>query len=116
MYLTSKRIYEFGEFQLKVGTRLLQRDGKHVPLGSKAFEVLVCLVMHAEQVVTKDTLLKTVWPEAFVAEANLSQHIFVLRKAQGESATFIVTVPGRGYQFTEPVRGLSERPPSSPND
>jgi eukaryotic-like serine/threonine-protein kinase len=116
MSLTHKRIYEFGEFRLKVNARLLERDGKPVPLGSKAFEVLTCLVMDAGQVVTKDALLKTVWPEAFVAEANLSQHIFALRKAFGDRAAFIVTIPGRGYQFTEQVREVQELPPSTPND
>jgi DNA-binding winged helix-turn-helix (wHTH) protein len=110
MYLTSKRIYEFGEFRLKVSARLLERDGRLVPLGSKAFEVLTCLVSDAGQVVTKDVLLKTVWPESFVADANLSQHIFALRKALGDRSTFIVTVPGRGYQFTGQVREVMEQP------
>src|ERR1700678_1307549 len=104
MSLTSKRVYQFGEFELRVNARVLARDGKQVPLGSKAFEVLTCLVMHAGEVVTKDELLKTVWPESFVEEGNLSQHIFTLRKALGDRSRFIVTVPGRGYQFTETVR------------
>jgi DNA-binding winged helix-turn-helix (wHTH) protein len=114
MYLTCKRIYEFGEFQLKIGARQLERDGNQVPLGSKAFELLVCLVMHAEQVVTKATLLKTVWPDAFVAEANLSQHIFALRKALGDRASFILTVPGQGYQFAAQVREVAEQPTPAP--
>ena len=114
MSLTSKRIYQFGEFELRVSARLLARDGKPVPLGSKAFEVLTCLVMRAGDVVTKDELLKTVWPESFVEEGNLSQHVFALRKALGDRAGYIVTVPGRGYQFTESVRELSELPAAQP--
>jgi eukaryotic-like serine/threonine-protein kinase len=112
MSLTSKRIYQFGEFELRIGARILARDGKPVPLGSKAFEVLTCLVIHAGEVVTKDELLKTVWPESFVEEGNLSQHIFALRKALGDRAKFIVTIPGRGYQFTETVREVTQGPPS----
>jgi eukaryotic-like serine/threonine-protein kinase len=114
MSLTSKRIYQFGEFELRVSARVLTRDGKPVPLGSKAFEVLTCLVMHAGEVVTKDELLKTVWPESFVEEGNLSQHIFALRKALGDRATFIVTIPGRGYQFTETVKEVALPSPAPP--
>jgi DNA-binding winged helix-turn-helix (wHTH) protein len=112
MSLTSKRIYQFGDFELRVSARVLARDGKPVPLGSKAFEVLTCLVMNAGEVVTKDELLKTVWPESFVEEGNLSQHIFALRKALGDRATFIVTIPGRGYQFTETVREVAPEAPT----
>ncbi|HEV2644980.1 MAG TPA: transcriptional regulator [Acidobacteriaceae bacterium] len=112
MSLNHNRIYGFAEFRLQVNARILERDGARVPLGAKAFEVLTCLVMDAGQVVTKDTLLKTVWPEAFVTEANLAQQIFALRKAFGDRASYIVTVPGRGYQFTEQVRELRELPPA----
>src|ERR1700761_5349677 len=107
MSLTSKHIYQFAEFELRVSGRILTRDGKPIQLGSKAFEVLTCLVTHAGEVVTKDALLKTVWPESFVEESNLSQHIFALRRAFGDRAGFIVTIPGRGYQFTEPVREVT---------
>jgi DNA-binding winged helix-turn-helix (wHTH) protein/tetratricopeptide (TPR) repeat protein len=108
MSLISKRIYQFGEFELRVSARVLARGGKPIPLGSKAFEVLTCLVSNAGEVVTKDELLKTVWPESFVEEGNLSQHVFALRKALGDCSTYIVTIPGRGYQFTESVRCLVE--------
>ena len=116
MSLINKRIYQFGEFELRVGARLLARDGKPVSLGSKAFEVLICLVMHAGEVVTKDELLKTVWPGSFVEESNLSQHIFTLRRALGDRSTYIVTVPGRGYQFTERVREVADLPDSPSAD
>ncbi len=75
-------------------------------MGSKAFEVLTCLVVHAGQVVTKTELLQWVWPESHVEEGTLSQHIFALRKAFGKDAGYIVTVPGRGYQFTAQVHEL----------
>ena len=106
MSLTAKRVYQFGEFELNVESRVFERHGKRIPLGSKAFEVLVCLVVHAGEVVSKETLLSTVWPESFVEESNLAQHIFALRKALGNQAGYIVTVSGRGYQFTEAVREI----------
>lgn len=110
MSLPGKRVYEFGEFRLTVSARSLERNGAPIQLGSKAFEVLVCLVSHAGEVVTKDELLRTVWPESFVEEGNLPQHIFALRKALGDRAGYIITIPGRGYQFTEPVRDAAEHP------
>lgn len=67
---------------------------------------------HSKQVVTKDDLLRTVWPDTFVEEANLTRNIFLLRKALGESPQdhqYIVTVPGRGYRFAEDVQLMPER-------
>jgi DNA-binding winged helix-turn-helix (wHTH) protein len=71
------------------------------------FETLLVLVQHSEEVVSKDDLLKTVWPDSFVEESNLSQSIFLLRNVLGETAQdhrYIVTIPGRGYRFAESVR------------
>jgi tetratricopeptide (TPR) repeat protein len=70
------------------------------------------LIRHNKQVVTKDDLLKAVWADTFVEEANLSRNIFLLRKALGESPQdhqYIVTVPGRGYRFAEDVQLVSDR-------
>jgi hypothetical protein len=67
---------------------------------------------HSKQIVTKDDLLKMVWPDTFVEEGNLSRNIFLLRKALGENPQdheYIVTVPGRGYRFAEDVQLLPER-------
>jgi DNA-binding winged helix-turn-helix (wHTH) protein len=50
------------------------------------FETLLVPVQHSEEVVSKDDLLKTVWPDSFVEESNLSQSIFLLRKALDETA------------------------------
>ncbi len=80
-----------------------------VPLTPKTFQILLVLVRHGKEVVTKDDLMKTVWPDTFVEEANLSRNIFMLRKALGETAQdhrYIVTVPGRGYRLAENVRLL----------
>jgi len=92
--------YEFGPYRVDPEERLLLRDQQPIPLPPKVFETLLILVQHSEHVVPKDDLMKTLWPDTFVEEANLSQNIFVLRKALGESAQspcYIVTVPGRGH-------------------
>src|SRR5271168_2004385 len=103
----TKHFYEFGPFRMDPDERLLLRDNRPVPLQPKAFETLLVLVQHSETVVLKDDLMKSVWPGTFVEESNLAQNIFVLRKTLGEIAgenRYIVTVPGRGYRFTEKVR------------
>jgi DNA-binding winged helix-turn-helix (wHTH) protein/tetratricopeptide (TPR) repeat protein len=103
MSLNLKGMYRFDEFELDPARRCLLRDGQSVSISPKAFEVLLCLLQHPGELVTKDQLLAAVWPGAFVEEDNLVQHISALRKAFGERARYIVTVPGRGYQFTAPV-------------
>jgi Tol biopolymer transport system component/DNA-binding winged helix-turn-helix (wHTH) protein len=97
-----QRFFAFGVFQVDVGRRLLLRRGDPVPLTPKAFEILLVLIQDRERVVGKDELMKLVWPDAVVEENNLTRNISSLRKALGEGPgenRFIVTVPGRGYQF-----------------
>src|ERR1700732_1365949 len=105
-------LYEFGPFRGDPEERLLFRGEEPVPLPPKAFETLLILVNRSERVVLKDDLMKTLWPDTFVEEANLSQNIFVLRKALGETAQdahYIVTVPGRGYRFAQKTRQVLAR-------
>src|SRR5580692_5806204 len=105
-----KHFYEFGPYRVDPHQRLLLRDNQPVPLQPKAFETLLVLVKNTETVVLKDDLMKTVWPDTFVEESNLTQNIFVLRKALGETASdrrYIVTMSGRGYRFAEEVRTVS---------
>ena len=99
--------YRFGEYELKVRTRTVLYRGTAVPFEPKTFEVLLCLVANAGRVVTKEELLKAVWPDSFVEESNLTQHVFRLRKAlrpQEGDEQYIVTVPGQGYQFSAEVK------------
>jgi DNA-binding winged helix-turn-helix (wHTH) protein/tetratricopeptide (TPR) repeat protein len=106
-----KVVYEFGPFRMDPDKQVLLRDGQLIAVTPKAFETLLVLVRRGREVVSKDELLKEVWPDSFVEEANLSQHIFKLRKALGDSPEgerYIVTLPGRGYRFAVPVRTLTE--------
>jgi DNA-binding winged helix-turn-helix (wHTH) protein len=107
-----KQLFEFGPFRVDPDKELLLRDGETVPLASKAFQILLVLVRHSKEVVTKDDLMKNVWPDTFVEEANLSRNIFLLRKALGETPQdhqYIVTVPGRGYRFADNVQLVPEQ-------
>lgn len=94
--------YEFGPYQLNPSKRILTRNGEGIPLTPKATEILLVLVKHAGQLIEKDELLKEVWPDTFVEEANLSQNIFTLRRALGEDRAdpkYIETIARRGYRF-----------------
>jgi len=103
----AKELFEFGPFRLDPEKRLLLRDHQPVPLPLKAFETLLVLVRHSEEVVLKEELMQAVWPDSFVEESNLAQNIFVLRKTLSSLVAeqhYIATIPGRGYRFTEKVR------------
>ena len=104
-------IYEFGIFRVDAAKRLLLRDGETVPLTPKSFDILLALVERAGEVVSKESLINRVWPDSFVEEGNLTYNISILRKALGERAgehQYIATVPGRGYQFVETVKDLTD--------
>lgn len=105
-----KVVYEFGPFRVDPHNQLLLRDNQPVSISRKVFDTLLILVRHSGDVVTKDDLMKELWPTAFVEEANLSQTIFMLRKALGETPDnrrYIVTLSGRGYRFAAEVRAVS---------
>lgn len=109
--------FAFGQFQLDVGTRRLRCNGEAVAVTVKAFDILAALVEDAGRVVDKDELMRRVWPDAIVEEANLSQQIFLLRKVLQEDAKdhrFIATVPRRGYRFVAPVTPLPDANSTSP--
>lgn len=105
------RIWAFDPFHLDSAKRVLLRGGEPVSLQPKAMEILLVLIQRQGEVVSKDQLMQAVWGDAFVEESNLSQSIFVLRKALGERASenrYIATIPGRGYTFVAMVKEVSE--------
>jgi len=109
MPLTTQ-VYEFGQFRLDPAEQVLMLSGKPVHLTLKAFAVLCILVENGGHLVTKDVLMRKVWPDVFVEESNLAQAISSLRKALGEghqrhlSHEYIQTVARRGYRFIADVR------------
>ena len=104
-------ICQFHGYRLDVvRRRLLDPDGVPVPLMPKAIETLVYLIERAGQTVSKEELLRAVWPNVVVEENNLTQNISALRRAFGETLAerkFIVTIPGQGYRFVAPVSRVS---------
>jgi DNA-binding winged helix-turn-helix (wHTH) protein/TolB-like protein len=111
MRLQNGHSYEFGPFVLDLAQHLLLREGNRVPLTPKTYDALVVLVENSGRMLTKDELMKALWPNSFVEESNLTQQVSMIRKALGESAgedRYIITVPGRGYRFAAEVKVLQE--------
>jgi len=105
----ARHMYEFGPFRLIPEERQLLRDNQPVPLTPKCFDLLVVLVENTGHLIEKDQLLKRIWPDSFVEEANLSVNMSALRRALGEGPNeyqYVETVPRRGYRF---VAGVTER-------
>jgi DNA-binding winged helix-turn-helix (wHTH) protein/TolB-like protein/Tfp pilus assembly protein PilF len=105
------RYYEFGPFRLSVTDRLLMRDDRVVSLTPKVVDTLILLVENSGHVLTKNTLIETLWPDSFVEESSLTQNISLLRKALAENSGgqhFIETVPKRGYRFLANVTEKTE--------
>ena len=99
--------YVFGSFRLIPVEHQLLRDGTPIPLPPKTFETLVLLVENSGHLIEKDQLMQTLWPNSFVEEANLTHHIWTLRKALGNGENgqpYIQTVPRRGYRFVAQVQ------------
>lgn len=113
----SVRAYTFGKLLLDLREGLLLCNGEPVPLTPKAFETLVVLVENSGHVLSKDELMKKVWPDSFVEENNLSQNISQLRRALQcageEAAHYIETVPRRGYRFKAQVTARAAEEDSS---
>ena len=100
-------VHEFGAFRLEVGERRLLCGGRPVSLTTKVFDTLRVLVEHAGRLLTKDELMRNIWPDSVVEENNLNHNISVLRRALGERATgqqYIETVPRVGYRFVADVK------------
>src|SRR5882724_3316498 len=111
-----RHFYEFGRFRVITGDRLLVRDQEIVQLTPKVFDILLALVENSGQVISKDSLMKRVWPDSFVEEGNLTQNISLLRKALGEGQNghqYIETVARRGYRFVAPVHESRDGGPDS---
>jgi Tol biopolymer transport system component/DNA-binding winged helix-turn-helix (wHTH) protein len=104
-------LYEFGEFRLDAAERVLRHGEKPVPLTPKAFETLLVLVRRGGHLVEKDELMKQVWADTVVEEANLARNVWTLRKALGDDERehrYIETVSKLGYRFVAPVTELNE--------
>ena len=109
MHAPDGQVFEFGDFVLATKERLLLCAGEPVPLTGKAFDLLIALVRRSGHLVSKDELLREVWPDTIVEEVNLSVNISALRKAleRGGGNGMILTVPKRGYRFVATVKAAN---------
>ena len=106
------RVFSFGPFRLVPSQRLLLEENRKVQVGSRAFDILTVLVERAGDVVGKTELIAKVWPNLLVEDGNLKTQMSALRRTLGEGRAgrcYIVTIPGRGYNFVAPV-SVSEGP------
>jgi DNA-binding winged helix-turn-helix (wHTH) protein len=107
MPLPPAHSYAFGPYRLDAGLSRLERGGAVVPVSPKAFDLLLLLARSPERVLSKSELMEALWPKTFVEEANLTQHVYTLRRALGDrpdGAPYIETVPRRGYRLNADVR------------
>jgi DNA-binding winged helix-turn-helix (wHTH) protein len=105
---TSDTTFGFGRFRVLPRQRKLLADGVPVELGTRAFDLLMVLIEADGSLVSKDKLLRLVWPGIFVDETNLKVQVSALRKALGEDRDLIRTEFGRGYRFTAAIRSTAE--------
>jgi len=98
--------YRFGRFLLDTSRRLLLTGSSARPLPEKTFRILLLLLEANGRIVEKEKFMCDIWPEGCITDANLTQHVFMLRQYLGESArehAYILTIAGRGYRFAIPV-------------
>ena len=113
--LTKRRIYEFDEFRVDTGQFLLSRAGRARSISPTVFKILLSLLERAGEAVTKEELMKCVWPDSFVEEGNLNRNVSTLRKVLEEKPSdhrYIETIPKTGYRFVAPIRVINYQPPT----
>ena len=107
------RLWRFGACEFDESSRELRVDGEAADLEAKPLEVLYQLLTHAGEVVTKDELLESVWPDTSVVDGSLATAVSKLRKALGDDDQVIVlTVPRIGYRLGVPVQSKRLPPPA----
>jgi Tol biopolymer transport system component/DNA-binding winged helix-turn-helix (wHTH) protein len=102
-------VYEFGGYRLDPQARILGLRDQPIALAPKSFDLLLLLVERRGRVLERDELIRALWPDTIVEEANLTFQVSTLRKALGgDGSKWIETVPKHGYRFSASVR---EMPP-----
>ena len=97
MSLPAKQFYDFSPFRLDLAEGVLLRDGKPVSITPKAFELLRVLVENHGHILSKEYLLRQVWPDTFVEEGNLPFNVSQLRKALGQAG---IALPAQRTEVT----------------
>jgi DNA-binding winged helix-turn-helix (wHTH) protein/serine/threonine protein kinase len=111
----SGRLWRFANYEFDELGRELRVKGRPVDLESKPLDILLQLLLHAGEVVTKEELLESVWPDVVVVDGSLATAVSKLRKAMGdEDHPAIVTVPRVGYRLGVPVYCKTVAAPAGP--
>ena len=100
------RKLRFGPFELSIGERVLRRDGRVLPLGDRALDILTYLADRPGEVIAKQELMDHVWSDVTVEEGSLRVHVAAIRKALGDGQfgnRYIANIKGRGYSFVGTV-------------
>ncbi len=116
--LSKQKVYEFDDFRLDATHLILSCDGEEMEMAPKAVETLVALIERRGEVMSKDELLETVWPDTIVDESNLFAYLSHIRKALGvkkDGTPYIETLRRRGYRFTGKVSAIPARKPALQN-
>jgi len=103
----------FGPFRLNTEYNRLYRNERNIPLPRKRFDILLLLVQNPGRLLTKNEIIERIWPDQFIEENNLTQHIYLLRQSIEDDPRYpryIITVPGKGYMFQGTVE---ERQPGA---
>ena len=104
------RKLKFGPFELSIGERVLRRDGRELPLGNRALDILTYLADRPGEVIAKQELIDHVWSDVTVEEGSLRVHVAAIRKALGDGQfgnRYIANIKGRGYSFVGTVVPLA---------
>jgi len=112
------RDFRIADWCVEPGLNIVSRNGTATRLEPKVMAVLVCLAQHAGKPVTKDELLKTVWPDTFVTEDVPKRAVFELRRVFEDDAResrVIQTIPKSGYRLLAPVEwmGVPQQAPAA---
>lgn len=106
-------VYGFEPFELDAARRHLLCRGRHVPLTARGFDLLLLLILNRHRMLSRAELLRHLWPDVCVEDANLSVNVSMVRKALGEdrrTPRYIATLPRRGYRFVAEVQLLAAPP------
>src|SRR6202521_4143166 len=104
------RKLRFGPFELSIGERVLRRDGRVLPLGDRALDILNYLADRPGEVIAKQELIDHVWSDVIVEEGRLRGHVGAIRKALGDGQfgnRYIANIKARGYSFVGTVVPLA---------
>src|ERR1700704_2887435 len=101
--------FRFGPFELNVAERSLRKANQVIPLGGRAYDILIALLENAGEVVGKAELIARAWPDVTVEGGSLRVHLSALRKARGDGHfgnKYVANTQGQGYSFSAPVTRL----------